>query len=209
MKTYIKLFTSELKNKGLSLYDKAVFGSLVTKYQYHNNTEFYTYEKFIADELEISESSVKRSIKKLNDVGLINISKKFHKQLKQTVNYYSINLDAEIEDLPTKHENLETSTATTQSNIMSENSNIENIEPIVEDDIHADIKYYNEISDVIEDEFNMAPEEYINQFKDVYEFGYSRLEHISDKAKENTGTKITPDDVLAFFERIKGYSKAA
>ena len=209
MNTYIKLFTSELKNKGLSLYDKAVFGSLVTKYQYHNNTEFYTYEKFIADELEISESSVKRTIRKLNDVGLINISKKFHKQLKQTVNYYSINLDAEIEDLPTRPENLETSTATTQSNIMSENSNIENIEPIVDDDIHDDIKYYNEISDVIEDEFNMTPEEYINQFKDVYEFGYSRLEHISDKTKENTGTKITPDDVLAFFETINGCSKAA
>lgn len=91
MKTYIKLFTNDLKNKGLSLYDKAVFGSLATKFQYHNNEAFYTYEKYIADELEVSESSVKRSIKKLIDLELISVSKRFNKQLKQTVNYYMIN----------------------------------------------------------------------------------------------------------------------
>ena len=91
MNTYIKLFTNDLKNKGLSLYDKAVYGSLVTKFQYHNNEAFYTYEKYIADELEVSESSVKRSIKKLIDLGLISVSKRFNKQLKQTVNYYIIN----------------------------------------------------------------------------------------------------------------------
>lgn len=90
MNTYIKLFTNDLKNKGLSLYDKAVFGSLVTKYQYHECNEFYTYEAFIADELEISESTVKRSIKTLSNKGLINITKKYHKQLQKTVNYYSI-----------------------------------------------------------------------------------------------------------------------
>ena len=90
MNTYIKLFTNDLKNKGLSLYDKAVFGSLVTKYQYHEGNEFYTYEAFIADELEISESTVKRSIKTLSNKGLINITKKYHKQLQKTVNYYSI-----------------------------------------------------------------------------------------------------------------------
>ena len=91
MNTYIKLFTNDLKNKGLSLYDKAVYGSLVTKFQYHNNEAFYTYEKYIADELEVSESSVKRSIKKLIELGLISVSKRFNKQLKQTVNYYIIN----------------------------------------------------------------------------------------------------------------------
>lgn len=90
MNTYIKLFTNDLKNKGLSLYDKAVFSSLVTKYQYHEGNEFYTYEAFIADELEISESTVKRSIKTLSNKGLINITKKYHKQLQKTVNYYSI-----------------------------------------------------------------------------------------------------------------------
>ena len=95
MNKYIKLFTNDLKNKGLSLYDKAVFSSLVTKYQYHEGNEFYTYEAFIADELEISESTVKRSIKTLSNKGLINITKKYHKQLQKTVNYYSIpNIDS-------------------------------------------------------------------------------------------------------------------
>lgn len=205
MNTYIKLFTNDLKNKGLSLYDKAVFSSLVTKYQYHNNTEFYTYEKFIADELEISESSVKRSIKKLTEVGLISINKKYHKQLKQTVNYYNINLDTDSISVP---KNSEPSTAITQSEISEQKSNNEPIqasEPIEDTDvnnIYKDIKYYDEISEVIEDEFNVTPKEYISQFKDAYEFGFNRLEHISDKAREN-GNKVTPDDVLTFFDAIK------
>lgn len=217
--SYIKLFTTELKNKGLSLYDKAVYGSLVTKFQYHNG-EFYTYEKFIADELEISESSVKRSIKKLTEVGLISINKKYHKQLKQTVNYYNINLDNDsISDV----KNLEPDTAITQSEIMPENANNEPMQAsetiedtdnnnyqqwvnpqssITVDDNIKDIKWYDEISEVIEDEFELTPEEYFSQFKDVYEFGYKRLEHISDKAREN-GNKITPDDVLTFFDTIR------
>lgn len=203
MNTYIKLFTNDLKNKGLSLYDKAVYGSLVTKFQYHNG-EFYTYEKFIADELEISESSVKRSIKKLTEVELISINKKYHKQLKQTVNYYNINLDNDsISDV----KNLEPYTAITQSEIMPENANNEPIQASetiedTDDNIYKDIKWYDEISEVIEDEFELTPEEYFSQFKDVYEFGYKRLEHISDKAREN-GNKITPDDVLTFFDTIR------
>ena len=207
MNTYIKLFTNDLKNKGLSLYDKAVYGSLVTKFQYHNNSEFYTYESFIADELEISESSVKRSIKKLAEIGLISISKKFHKQLKQTVNYYSVNLNTQ--DLISDTQNLEPSTATTQSEIVEQkpnNEEINTIEIMIEDkneenNIYKDIKWYNEISEVIEDEFNLTPEEYFGQFKDVYEFGYNRLEYISDKAREN-GNKVTPDDVLTLFDTI-------
>lgn len=96
MKQFIKLFTSELKNRGLSLYDKAVFGSLMTKYQYHGCKEFYTYIKYIADELEIGEATVKRSIKKLHEAGLVHISKKYNKQLKQSINYYSMNLNMTV-----------------------------------------------------------------------------------------------------------------
>lgn len=200
MKTFIKLYTEELKNKGLSLYDKAVFGSLVTKYQYHNNSEFYTYEKFIADELEISESSVKRSIKKLNEVGLISINKKFHKQLKQTVNYYSINLDIEKENLPTEPEqkqNLETSTAITQSK--PEETKVElHIFEQGDDTLEYDNKdtYYN-INQYIEKKYNMDAVTYMNQFTDTYALGYSRLEEIADAAN------ITPDDVLSFYKDIK------
>lgn len=138
MNTYIKLFTNDLKNKGLSLYDKAVFSSLVTKYQYHEGNEFYTYEAFIADELEISESTVKRSIKTLNNKGLINITKKYHKQLQKTVNYYSIpdvdstntNDDRDAEIKPTDID-------TTPLEIMHDNANntpenkVEEIETII------------------------------------------------------------------------------
>lgn len=137
MKTYIKLFTNDLKKKGLSLYDKAVFSSLVTKYQYHEGNEFYTYEAFIADELEISESTVKRSIKTLSNKGLINITKKYHKQLQKTVNYYSIpNIDSTNinDDRDTEIKPMDIDT--TQVEIMQENGNNE---PDVASEIHADI----------------------------------------------------------------------
>ena len=138
MNTYIKLFTNDLKNKGLSLYDKAVFSSLVTKYQYHEGNEFYTYESFIADELEISESTVKRSIKTLSNKGLINITKKYHKQLQKTVNYYSIpNIDSTNinDDRDTEIKPMDI--YTTQVEIMHENENnapynkVEEIETII------------------------------------------------------------------------------
>ena len=149
MNTYIKLFTNDLKNKGLSLYDKAVFGSLVTKYQYHEGNEFYTYEAFIADELEISESTVKRSIKTLSNKGLINITKKYHKQLQKTVNYYSIpdvasEIHADIPDVDTTNTNDNRDTEikpididTTPIEIMQENEDnepknkVEEIETII------------------------------------------------------------------------------
>ena len=148
LNTYIKLFTNDLKNKGLSLYDKAVFSSLVTKYQYHECNEFYTYEAFIADELEISESTVKRSIKTLSNKGLINITKKYHKQLQKTVNYYSIpdvasEIHADISNIDSTNINDDRDTEiktmdidTTQVEIMQEN---ENNEPDVASEIHADI----------------------------------------------------------------------
>ena len=138
MNTYIKLFTNDLKNKGLSLYDKAVFSSLVTKYQYHEGNEFYTYEAFIADELEISESTVKRSIKTLSNKGLINITKKYHKQLQKTVNYYSIpNIDSTNinDDRDTEIKPMDIDTTTVE--IMHENANnapynkVEEIETII------------------------------------------------------------------------------
>lgn len=148
MNTYIKLFTNDLKNKGLSLYDKAVFSSLLTKYQYHEGNEFYTYEAFIADELEISESTVKRSIKTLSNKGLINITKKYHKQLQKTVNYYSIpnidstnindDRDTEIKpaDVSEIHSDISMDIDTTHVEIMQENGNNE---PDVASEIHADI----------------------------------------------------------------------
>ena len=150
MNTYIKLFTNDLKNKGLSLYDKAVFSSLVTKYQYHEGNEFYTYEAFIADELEISESTVKRSIKTLSNKGLINITKKYHKQLQKTVNYYSIpNIDTTNtnDDRDTEIKSMDIDT--TPIEIMQENEDnepknkVEEIETIINSINNEETSYEN------------------------------------------------------------------
>lgn len=232
MNTYIKLFTNDLKNKGLSLYDKAVFGSLVTKYQYHEGNEFYTYEAYIADELEISESSVKRSIKKLTELGLISIRKKFHKQFKQTVNYYSINLDNDTEDLNTDTKILEPSTATTQSAISEPETNNEGINKVEEiehiitsinnnetayetglQDIHNRIGIMREevisINKGIEnyDTVNSIIEQEFNQTAEEYFRQFNTMFDLGfnnlEHISELSGFELTPDDVLNVYKAIK------
>lgn len=173
MKTYIKLFTNELKDMGLSLYDKAVYGSLVTKFQYHNNSEFYTYESYIADELEISESSVKRSIKKLNEVGLISINKKYHKQLKKTVNYYIIN------NLISDTENFTPITCTTPIEKVEQNANNEVIQA---DDTTPT---YNTL-EIQKEKLNKAMKEYREYMGDGYELQeqFEGWRYLNDIQKE-------------------------
>ena len=168
MNTYIKLFTNDLKNKGLSLYDKAVFSSLLTKYQYHEGNEFYTYEAFIADELEISESTVKRSIKTLKNKGLINITKKYHKQLQKTVNYYSIpNIDSTNinDDRDTEIKQMDINTTTVE--IMQENANnepynkVEEIETII-NSINNEETSYETGMKAIHNKITLMKQEQIN-----------------------------------------------
>ena len=211
MNTYIKLFTNDLKNKGLSLYDKAVFSSLVTKYQYHEGNEFYTYESFIADELEISESTVKRSIKTLSNKGLINITKKYHKQLQKTVNYYSIpdvaseiyadiseNKVEEIETIINSINNEETSYETGMKAIHNKITLMKQ----EQSNINKGIENYDTVNEVIQTEYNQSADEYFNQFNTMFDLGFSRLERISDLTDE-TDNVLTPDDVLNVFKAIK------
>lgn len=188
MNTYIKLFTNDLKNKGLSLFDKAVYGSLTTKYQYHNNQPFYTYEAYIADELEISESTVKRSIKTLSEQGLITISKKYHKQLKKSVNYYSIPdaLNDSMED------------TTTPVEITPEKPNNTVINQPVQPRIETgNDDSYDELNEAIIDEFNQTAIEYFGQFKDMFELGSARIEHLADI------TNLKPTDIITIFKSVK------
>ena len=211
MNTYIKLFTNDLKNKGLSLYDKAVFSSLVTKYQYHEGNEFYTYESFIADELEISESTVKRSIKTLSNKGLINITKKYHKQLQKTVNYYSIpdvaseiyadiseNKVEEIETIINSINNEETSYETGMKAIHNKITLMKQ----EQSNINKGIENYDTVNEVIQTEYNQSADEYFNQFNTMFDLGFSRRERISDLTDE-TDNVLTPDDVLNVFKAIK------
>ena len=102
-KEFIKVQLKELKGKGLTIIDKLVYSSLASKYNYHNEP-FYTYESYIADELEVSERSVRNSIKKLQETGLIEIERRYNKETKKTVNYYSIkNTDKTIFVTPKRH----------------------------------------------------------------------------------------------------------
>ena len=211
MNTYIKLFTDELKNNGLSLYDKAVFGSLLTKYEYHNKEAFYTYEAYIADELEISESTVKRSIKKLNEVGLITINKRFHKQLKQTVNYYSIpTIDEDkpevveptnsIEQLATIIDSVANDEVPYEDGLQAIKSQLNKVK---EEQVNQYKKQEKQdvLEDIIAEQYGKSIEDYFGQFNNMYELGFSRMEKLADLSKD-CDTRLTPDDVLTIFKTI-------
>ena len=199
--SYIKLFTTELNNKGLSLYDKAVYGSLMTKFQYHHNTEFYTFEKFIADELEVSERTVKRSIKRLNDVGLISISKRFHKQLKQTVNYYIINNSI------LSNENLLPDTSTTAIEKVEQKPNNSQIETVEHTPIYVPLKGIEDeekiktndekIAEAIEDNYNVSPEIFFCDINNIIDIKFNVLEELGELSDTN------PQAVLEYIKEIR------
>ena len=196
--SYVKLYTTELKNKGLSLFDKAVYGSLLTKFQYHKNQEFYTFEKFIADELEISERTVQRSIKKLVDVGLISITKKFHKQLKQTVNYYNLNavnftnenlisdaVSEEVEQEPTTKETVEQKPSIEVLNVFN-------------DDIYStELTKEEKIEDAIRNIYKRNPDEYFEGINKISDIKFYMLEDLSDKSETD------PQAVLNYIKQLR------
>lgn len=201
--SYIKLFTDELKNKGLSLYDKAVYASLMTKYQYHGNKEFYTFESYIADELEISERTVKRSIKKLAEVKLISISKRYHKQLKQTVNYYNLdtqNLSNENFVLDTF--TVEPDTDIKATEIIQQNEDIEDMETNTDAEIQP-ITLPLDMVDYKTDEERIAEaiaEDYdsdIEQINKIADIRFTMLIDIADK------TETDPQKVLDYIKEVR------
>ena len=82
-------YISFLKGRGLNQTAKLIYICLVGNYRYHKK-EFYTYESFLADKLEVDERTIRRGIKKLKDVGLISIKREFNKTTNKTVNYYTV-----------------------------------------------------------------------------------------------------------------------
>lgn len=201
--SYIKLYTDELKNKGLSLYDKAVYASLMTKYQYHDNKEFYTFESYIADELEISERTVKRSIKKLVEVKLITIKKRYHKQLKQTVNYYNLdtqNLSNENFVLDTF--TVEPDTDIKATEIIQQNEDIEDMETNTDAEIQP-ITLPLDMVDYKTDEERIAEaiaEDYdsdIEQINKIADIRFTMLIDIADK------TETDPQKVLDYIKEVR------
>lgn len=203
---YIKLFTEDLKGKNLSLFDKAVLGSLITKYQFHGCKEFYTYENFIADELEIGEATVKRSIKKLNEAGLISINKKYDSKLRKTINFYTVNFNIEDDKHIKEEEISEEKPNVSLIDTFTELSNEEQKKEAV-DEIYETLDYtmkskYKLIKETIGELYNLDTKTYFKQFKDMFSLGYTNLEKIAHEATDTT-TKVTPDDVLVVYKAVK------
>lgn len=83
---YIKVFRELLENKHLSPTDVLLMSILIDKSNYHKGELFYCYEGYLADELNVSESTIKRSVKKLKQFNLIDIFNKNN----DTKNYYKV-----------------------------------------------------------------------------------------------------------------------
>lgn len=203
---YIKLFTEDLKGKNLSLFDKAVLGSLITKYQFHGCKEFYTYENFIADELEIGEATVKRSIKKLNEAGLISINKKYDSKLRKTINFYTVNFNTEddkhIKEEEISEEKPNVSLIETFTELSNEEQKKEAVDEIYETLDYTMKSKYKLIKETIGELYNLDTKTYFKQFKDMFSLGYTNLEKIAHEATDTT-TKVTPDDVLVVYKAVK------
>ena len=106
-----------------------VYMHLKDKYRYYN-TDVYSYMKCIAEYLEMSEITVKRTIKKLKEVGLIECRREWVKSdgVPKSSNYYSF----PIVDMIEKSENKEEETP------KEENNNTE-LQPNTEFDTEAKI----------------------------------------------------------------------
>lgn len=82
-------YISFLRGRGLTQTEKLIYVCLANNYRYHQK-EFYTYESYLADKLEVDERTIRRGIKKLKEVNLINVSREYNKEVKKTLNYYTV-----------------------------------------------------------------------------------------------------------------------
>lgn len=214
-KQFIKLYTNDLKGKGLTITDKAVYSSLHTKYQYHENKPFYTYEKFIAEELEVSERSVRNSIKKLEESGLVEIKRQYNKETRKTTNFYIVK-DTDTAEANNK-ESMEITNTQTPIN---EDMTIEELdtvfdidnadEPVYlplnfnnyddEEDINNnsdDITDYQKMRLGIMEKYNKSPEEYLENINKILDIDYKLLEELADMSNSN------PEVALKFIKDIR------
>lgn len=196
---FIKLYVKELKGKGLSLFDKAVYSSLLSKYQYRQEA-FYTYESFIADELEISERTVRNSIKKLEELNLISIERRYNKETKKTVNYYIIKNLSEAQIKPVE----ETTTEEIVEPIKEEKEPLKmeiiksmDIEKMQDKQPEYSNPQYMQIFNVIKNDYNSTPEEYFANINGIMDIKYTELIELSDAAETN------PQVTLDFIKEIR------
>lgn len=90
---YFKAYQEILQNKQISRTQQLIMSILLNRAEYHNFNSFYCYEQWIANELQCSLSTVKRGIKKLEEVGLVIIERTYNHQQRKTINYYTMNFN--------------------------------------------------------------------------------------------------------------------
>lgn len=216
--TYIKLQTEDLKGKGLSLFDKAVYSSLLGKYEYHQQP-FYTYEKYLADELEISEKTVARSISKLQELRLINIERRYNPETKKVVNYYTVNDACEMNPIGYKEEEkkqdytqkvIETPAKPIDKDIFKEYVEEHNktqgiITPLdlkMEKEENIINPEYNKIVVAIKNNFNTEPDIYLANINSLSDIQFSQIETLAQMSHTN------PQTTLDFIKEIRNIKSA-
>ena len=107
MNGYTKLYKEEREllrkiNTGAAY---EVYMHLKDKYRYYNK-DVYSYMKCMAEYLEMSEITIKRTIKKLKEVGLIECRREWVKSdgIPKSSNYYSFPIIDMIEKSENKEE---------------------------------------------------------------------------------------------------------
>lgn len=88
--SFYKHYTDLLKTH-LSPSAEKVLMVLINRAEFHNNKPFYCYEKWIASEINKSERTIKRAIKKLSEDNYISIERVYNKNTRKSINIYTVN----------------------------------------------------------------------------------------------------------------------
>ena len=97
-------YINYLRGRGLNQTEKLIYICLINNYRYHKK-EFYTYERFLADKLEVDERTIRRGIKRLKELELIGINKVYNKEMHKTLNYYTVKTPYEENNSSTEQNN--------------------------------------------------------------------------------------------------------
>lgn len=88
---YLKIENDILTNKRLSPTDKMLYAILRDKSRYHNGELFYCYEEYMVEMMNVSKSTIHRTIERLEELGYIEVYRKYNDSTDKTTNYYKVN----------------------------------------------------------------------------------------------------------------------
>lgn len=93
MYRFYKSYRGILQDERLTRTQKVIISILLNRAEFHQNKKFYCYESWIANEAMCSEKTVKRAVKHLETIGLLNITQTYNKDTKKKTNFYTVNFD--------------------------------------------------------------------------------------------------------------------